>query len=225
MTTTQIQNLIENLRQQTAENSITPTMVANILTEINSALAASMKNDQSVTIESSAAPLLYCEVVNGQLYVRNYSYYTALGLEPILFRYIKKRNRWKDNKKRKHSPFHKGWFANGKQKTISIGSGGLVYRSKNPVGCYNSGGSGYSTNASTFVENTPGHSVRGITWGSSKIVRGERMVRLSFAIGFAPKVTSETAAVKLSDLVSNLAPFFVRGQMGGDNKYIWRFSR
>lgn len=224
MTTTQIQTLIENLRQQTAANSITPTMVANILTELNTALAAASKKDQSVSIESSAAPLLYCEVVNNQLFVRNADYYRVLGLVPILFRYVRKRNRWKNNKKQKRGPKKKGWFANGKQGTLFVDGTGLVRRTKyvvNRLGFT----SEYSALASTFVEHIPGDTKTGISWGLSKIQKSNgRMLRMAFAIGFAPKVTKESTAVRLSDLVSNLAPFYVRGQMK-DEEYVWRFSR
>lgn len=225
MNTTQIQSLIENLRQQTAANSITPTMVANILTELNNTLAAAVKNDQSVTIESSAAPLLYCEVVSKQLFVRNADYYLALGLVPILFRYVKKRNRWEGNKKVKRGPRKKGWFAYGKQGTLHVDGTGLVRRTKKVV---NKLGftSEYSNSPATFVEFEIGHSKTGISWGQSKIKKDNgRMIRLPFAIGFAPKVTTHTAGVRLSDLVSNLAPFYVRGQSGKDGEYKWSFSR
>jgi hypothetical protein len=51
------------------------------------------------------------------------------------------------------------------------------------------------------------------------------MVRLPFAIGFAQKVTDEQAAVTVANLISNLAPFFIRGQRKKDDIYTWAFSR
>ena len=74
MNKTQIQALIENLRIQTAANSITPTMLANILTELNNNAAANTQQEGggTITVTSSDAPLLYCDVQNGKLILRNY---------------------------------------------------------------------------------------------------------------------------------------------------------
>ena len=128
---------------QTAANSITPNMLANILTELNNN-SASTTPQGDTTIEASDAPLLYCEVRNGLLYLRNYEYYTALGLEPILFRYIKKKNRWNiQGSNLKYGPKKKGWFANGKQHTLQIGTGGLVKRNYKVINTYNLSGDDY----------------------------------------------------------------------------------
>lgn len=230
MNKTQIQSLIENLRMQTAANSITPTMLANILTELNNN-SASTTPQSDTTIEASDAPLLYCEVRNGLLYLRNYEYYTALGLEPILFRYIKKKNRWNiQGSNLKYGPKKKGWFANGKQHTLQIGTGGLVKRNYKVINTYNLSGDDYRFTADTFVRtNADVETNRGITWGCCSISRsnrnGYRMVRLPFAIGFAQKVTDEQAAVTVGSLISNLAPFFIRGQRKKDDIYTWAFSR
>lgn len=136
---------------QTAANSITPNMLANILTELNNN-SASTTPQGDTTIEASDAPLLYCEVRNGLLYLRNYEYYTALGLEPILFRYIKKKNRWNiQGSNLKYGPKKKGWFANGKQHTLQIGTDGLVKRNYKVINTYNLSGDDYRFTADTFV--------------------------------------------------------------------------
>ena len=231
MNKTQIQSLIENLRMQTAANSITPNMLANILTALNDAAGETGQQNTNITIESDGAPLLYCEVIDNQLYLRNASYYQALGLQPILFRYIRKRNRWNvRGSSRKYGAHKKGWFANGKQGTLKVSSSGLVERSEEIVNTYKSGATDYSSSASVFVVSDPESGTqRGVTWGCSQITKyirrtSYRMLKLPFAIGFAPKVTSEEEAVTLSKLVSNLAPFYIRGQVGED-EYIWRFSK
>ena len=230
MNKTQIQSLIENLRMQTAANSITPNMLANILTELNNN-SASTTPQSDTTIEASDAPLLYCEVRNGLLYLRNFEYYKALGLEPILFRYIKKKNRWNIvGCKLSYGPKKKGWYANGKQRTISVDASGLVKRNVVVLNTYNSSGDDYRETAETFVRtNADVETTRGITWGCCSISRsnsyGYRMVRLPFAIGFAQKVTDEQAAVTVANLISNLAPFFIRGQRKKDDIYTWAFSR
>ena len=216
---------------QTAANSITPNMLANILTALNEASGEGGQPNTNVTIESNGAPLLYCEVVDNQLYLRNASYYQALGLQPILFRYIKKRNRWHVNgSSRKYGAHKKGWFANGKQGTLKVSSSGLVERSEKVINTYKGIASDYSTEASVFVVSNPrAGTQRGVTWGCCQITKyirrtDYRMLKLPFAIGFAPKVTSEEEAVTLSKLASNLAPFFIRGQVG-EGDYIWRFSK
>lgn len=232
MNKTQIQSLIENLRIQTAANSITPNMLANILTELNNNAAANTQQEGggSITVSSSDAPLLYCDVQNGKLILRNYEYYKALGLEPILFRYIKKKNRWRiEGCSFRYGPKKKGWFANGKQGTIRI-EGGIVSRNAKVINSVAKSADDYRDTADTFVKtNADVEMAKGITWGCSYITNrsrdGYRMIRLPFAIGYAPKVTSETAAVTVANLVSNLAPFFIRGQRKKDDIYIWSFSR
>ena len=232
MNKTQIQALIENLRIQTAANSITPTMLANILTELNNNAAANTQQEGggTITVTSSDAPLLYCDVQNGKLILRNYEYYKALGLEPILFRYIKKKNRWHIvGCSFRYGPKKKGWFANGKQGTIRI-DGGIVSRNAKVINSVAKAGDDYRDTAETFVKaNANAEISKGITWGCSYITKntseGYRMVRLPFAIGYAPRVTSETTAVTVANLVSNLAPFFIRGQRKRNDIYIWSFSR
>lgn len=232
MNKTQIQALIENLRIQTAANSITPTMLANILTELNNNAAANTQQEGggTITVTSSDAPLLYCEVQNGLLILRNYEYYKALGLEPILFRYIKKKNRWRiAGCNFRYGPKKKGWFANGKQGTIRV-EGGIVSRTAKVINSVAKAGDDYRDTAETFVKtNADAEVYKGITWGCSYITKhtreGYRMVRLPFAIGYAPRVTNETSAVTVANLVSNLAPFFIRGQRKKDDNYIWSFSR
>ena len=232
MNKTQIQALIENLRIQTAANSITPTMLANILTELNNNAATNTQQEGggTVTVTSSDAPLLYCDVQNGKLILRNYEYYKALGLEPILFRYIKKKNRWSiAGCNFRYGPKKKGWFANGKQGTIRI-DGGIVSRTAKVINSIAKAGDDYRDTADTFVKTNANVEVaRGITWGCSIITNrtrdNYRMVRLPFAIGYAPRVTSETTAVTVANLVSNLAPFFIRGQKTRGGDYIWAFSR
>ena len=233
MNKTQIQSLIENLRIQTAANSITPNMLANILTELNE--NADNSNTQSqcsdVTVTSSTAPLLYCEVQNGRLYLRNYEYYQALNLEPVLFRYIKKKNRWNiEGLNRRYGPKKKGWFANGKLHTITVSEEGLVKRNYCILTYNNSEDIDYRHTPDTFVtDNANTKTRRGVTWGCSTISNcvneNYRMVRLPFAIGFAPKIECETTAITVANLVSNLAPFFIRGQKNRQGDYEWAFSR
>jgi len=230
MNKTQIQSLIEVLRMQTAANSITPNMLANILTELNNN-SASDTDSEGATIEATDAPLLYCEVRSGLLYLRNFKYYKALGLEPILFRYIKKKNRWNiTGSKLYYGPKKKGWFANGKQGTIMIESTGLVKRNALVLNRIGITGNDYRSSAGTFpCANADAPTSRGVTWGCSEIDNhpgtNYRMVRLPFAVGFAPKVTSEKAAITVADLVSNLAPFFIRGQKNREGDYEWAFTR
>lgn len=233
MNKTQIQSLIENLRMQSAANSITPTMLANILTELNNNAGATQQQDPggtTVTVTSSDAPLLYCDVQNGKLILRNYEYYKALGLEPILFRYIKKKNRWNiQGCSFRYGPKKKGWFANGKQGTIRI-DGGIVSRNVKVINSIAKAGDDYRDTAATFVKTNADVEVsKGITWGCSYITNrtrdNYRMIRLPFAIGYAPRVTSEITAVTVASLVSNLAPFFIRGQKNKAGEYTWAFSR
>ena len=231
MNKTQIQNLIENLRMQTAANSITPNILANILTELNNASGEKLTQPPTV-VEKGNTPLLYCEVRNGSLYLRNYEYYKALELEPILFRYTRKRNRWENRTSQlKYGPRKKGWFANGKQGTLKVDSDGLVKRNSSVLNCIDQQGTDYRSTASTFVQNdADSESKRGVTWGTCQISRlGKdkrfRMLRLPFAIGFAPRATKQTQAITVADLVSNLAPFYVRGMINNDGEYEWFFSR
>ena len=233
MNKTQIQSLIENLRMQTAANSITPNMLANILTELNNNAAANQQQDtggSAVTVTSSDAPILYCDVQNGKLVLRNYEYYKALGLEPILFRYIKKKNRWHiQGSSFRYGPKKKGWFANGKQGTIRI-DGGIVSRNAKVINSIKKAGDDYRETAATFVKtNADAEIQKGITWGCSYITNHSRvsyrMIRLPFAIGYAQRVTSEGDAVSVASLVSNLAPFFIRGQKNKAGEYVWAFSR
>lgn len=223
MTKTQIQRLIENLRVQTAANTISPDMLATILTCLND--APSTVNNTYI----ETPPLLYCEVVNGKLYLRNSEYYLALGLKPILFRYIRWHNRYRLKKKDMHAPLKKGWHANGLQGTLKINSDGQVLRTKKVINDFHSAEHSYSEWASTFVNDGQKEGSNRVTWGCQKIDimrhNKPRMIRLPFAIAFAENNRLQSKAIKVSDLQSNLAPFFVRGQ-GEHNKVIsWRFSK
>lgn len=223
MTPNQIQTLIENLRVQTAANSINPDMLATILTHLNRGAT----NVGTNAIES--LPLLYCEVIKGKLYLRNNKYYEEQGYVPILFRYTRWRNRIDTKKRRGHGPRKKGWHANGKVGTIKVDGDGLIQRSTLVLNSYKMEAAAYSNEAAIFVNHgdAPKHP---ITWGTCKIDKknptngNNRMIRLPFAIAYAKPTTNEVTAVTLADIASNLAPFFVRGSESGDG-YRWFFSR
>ena len=223
MTKKQIQSLIENLRTQSAANSISPDMLATILTYLNNAEA-----EEAVEIES--LPHLYCEVVKGKLYVRNFEYYAALGYVPILFRYIRKRNRYRLKKGINYSPYKKGWFANGVQGTLRVSDDGLVARCEIVVNSPKTTPEHYLQTARTFIMSDARKTEDKITWGNCQISMQDckkkhmRMVRLPFAIGYAQPNTDCSKAITVGNIVSNLAPFFVRGQVKG-LEYIWSFSK
>lgn len=223
MTKTQIQRLIENLRVQTAANTISPDMLATILTCLND--APSTVNNTYI----ETPPLLYCEVVQGKLYLRNSEYYLALGLKPILFRYIRWRNRYRLHTKNLHAPKKKGWHANGLQGTLRINKDGQVLRTKKVINDFQGADYSYSETAATFVNDGRAKSTNKITWGSMSIYptqnRRLRMIRLPFAIAFAKNNRLQSKGTKLCDLQSNLAPFFVRGQEIGNGHMYWAFSR
>jgi len=225
MTPRQIQNLIENLRVQTAANTISPDMLATILTQLNN---GGEYNTNTIMIDSR--PLLYCEVVNNKLYLRNFEYYDQLGFKPILFRYTRWRNRYRLKKKDMHGPHKKGWHANGLQGTLRINKDGQVLRTEKVINDFHNTDFNYIGDASVFVNN--GRQQEGsskVTWGRVQMDIAPsghvRMIHLPFAIAYAKNNRLQAKGNKLSDLQSNLAPFFVRGQENWQHKVMWRFSR
>lgn len=217
-------SVISGLKEATNPGSITPLMLGNVL-----------ENMVAFSEENSATgfPQISCYVKKKTLYVRNANYYLQQGYVPILFRYIKKRNRVKFQGNKSHSDVRKGWFQCGRPGTIRISESGMVERSISIINVDGPNSSTvYSSEAEVFPTNQH-YDVPCVRWGCTRIDVGDqsdgnyRMIRLPFAIGFWKRDNRklQSRPILATEMVSNLAPFFVRGQKEAGSNYIWNFSR
>ena len=116
----EILSLIDGLKNATNPGTITPVMLGNVLEDI-----VEFTGDN----QSAGLPKISCYVEGKSLYIRNSDYYLERGYVPILFRYIKKRNKMRFVGRKSHSAVKKGWFQCGRPGTIRINESHKVERS------------------------------------------------------------------------------------------------
>lgn len=165
--------------------------------------------------------------------------HTALlnaGYVPYLFRLTRKRNQYKDrnatgeNLNRKYCTESKGWHVFGSCNAVRM-VGTYVQFSTNSHDEFHLPANGWSTAPSALVKTrTNKAGLKTFPWGRSVVVlrdyksktKRNRMIRLRFAIGFAPKITPGKIAVTPANLVSSLAEFSIIYNPTSDT---WLFSR
>lgn len=175
-------------------------------------------------------------VRDGRLELYGHKSLVSAGYVPYIFRWTRKRNQFKDkyatdaNKGRKYCTETKGWHLYGSMYAVRI-IDNLVQFSLNPHIELHRPAVGWSTAPTAIVKtHTNKKGFKTFGWGRSVVVlrdyksknKNNRMIRLRFAIGFAPKISPGKIAVTPANLVSSLAEFSIIYNPAAD---VWLFSK
>ena len=175
-------------------------------------------------------------VRGGRLELYGHKALVSAGYVPYIFRWTRKRNQFKDkyatddNIGRKYCTETKGWHLYGSIHAVRV-SGNLVQFSINSHHDLHKPAVGWSTAPSAVVKvRTNRKGFKAFGWGRSVVVlrdyksknKNNRMIRLRFAIGFAPKISPGKIAVTPANLVSSLAEFSIIYNPAAD---VWLFSK
>ena len=162
-------------------------------------------------------------VRGGRLELYGHKALVSAGYVPYIFRWTRKRNQFKDkyasdaNKGRKYCTETKGWHLYGSIHAVRV-SDNLVQFTTNTHNNLHKPAVGWSTAPSAVVKvRTNKKGFKAFGWGRSIVVlrdyksknKNNRMIRLRFAIGFAPKILPGKIAVTPANLVSSLAEFSI----------------
>lgn len=175
-------------------------------------------------------------VRGGSLELYGHKPLVAAGYVPYIFRWTRKRNQFKDkyatadNVGRRYCTESKGWHLYGSMYAVRV-SGELVQFTTNSHNNLHLPSQGWSTAPSAVVKvRTNKKGFKAFGWGRSVVVlrdyksknKNNRMIRLRFAIGFAPKIKPGKVAVTPANLVSSLAEFSIVYDPKTDS---WVFSK
>lgn len=176
-----------------------------------------------------------CQVVNGTLRLLGAQNLTAAGYVPYLFRRVRKRNPFKNKfataeqrAAKKYCPAKKGWGLFGSIYSVRL-NGTQVEFSTNPHSRICTKAIGWSADAATLVSrhtDTNGNIRFGLGRSSVSLTdpknpKKQRMIRLTFGIGFAKPIYPGTAAITPANLTSSLATFTIIYDPGTQR---WTFS-
>ena len=214
-------------QQVTDLNSLRTAVNSTILPTLET-IKSQISSLQTVGTTASATTVhLVCEVVDGSLVVRGASKLLSAGYVPYLFRSSRRRTRDRDHDAISNPK--KGWHLFGSKHTIRVYEDGKVEFSKNTAEYIHTEPKTYSCNSTAFLHiktDSDGHKY--VPWGLSRIslydkkAQKNRMVRLTYAIGFAKEKPVGRTTITGDDLVSNLAQFSVVYDREAD---AWSFSR
>ena len=176
-----------------------------------------------------------CQVVNGTLRLLGAQNLTAAGYVPYLFRRVRKRNPFKNKfataeqrAAKKYCPAKKGWGLFGSIYSVRL-NGTQVEFSTNPHSRICTKALGWAADAATLVSrhtDTNGNIRFGLGRSSVSLTdpknpKKQRMIRLTFGIGFAKPIYPGTAAITPANLTSSLATFTIIYDPGTQR---WTFS-
>ena len=183
----------------------------------------------------------------GELIVKNAKWYLDKGYIPILFRWVKKRNRYRVNgKDTSGRAFRKGLVPYGFQNLCEVKKG--TYRGTTDYFLHlNSKGwsEAVSTRNPAYTQDilpllakncrvgqtTSSLGEKRYAWGRKRlslqtqivnrtsgiIMQAAKWMRFNFYLGFVPKPSKFAARITTADCVSNLAKFKIQLQWGSDN--------
>lgn len=172
----------------------------------------------------------------GRLELYGHKSLVSAGYVPYIFRWTRKRNPFKDkyasdaNKGRRYCTETKGWHLYGSIYAVRV-SDNIVQFSLNSHNMLSIPAEGWSTAPSAIVKTrTNNKGIKTFGWGRSVVVlrdyksknKNNRMIRLRFAIGFAPKIKPGKVAITPANLVSSLAEFSIVYNPASDS---WMFSK
>ena len=182
-----------------------------------------------------AASQISVAVINGTLHLIGYKKLKDAGYVPYLFRSVRKRNPYKNKfataeqrAEKKYCPVKKGWAIFGSMYSIQL-IGSQVAFSTLKHHEWSKQCDTFSTSASTLVSRnvrkdgtaTFGLGRSSVSLADPKNPKKERMIRLTFGIGFAKPMRPSTAAITPANLVSTLATFHIVYDPGTG---LWKFS-
>ena len=175
-----------------------------------------------------------CQAIDGKLHILGASKLMAQGFVPYLFRNVRKRNPFKlkwatdEQKAKKHCPVKKGWAIMGSRYSVHV-NGDIVEFSTNPHSLYCCKAEGYTTSPSVLVSRhvrkdgtvSFGLGRSSVSLADPKNPAKERMVRITFGIGFAKPMNPGIASITPANLVSSLATFTIIYDPGSQE---WAFN-
>lgn len=176
-----------------------------------------------------------CQIIDGTLRLLGAQNLTAAGYVPYLFRRVRKRNPFKNKfataeqrAAKSYCPVKKGWGLFGSIYTVRL-NGTQVEFSTNPHNCLSTNAIGWSADPATLVSrhtDTHGNIRFGLGRSSVSLTdpknpKKQRMIRLTFGIGFAKPIYPGTAAITPANLTSSLATFTIIYDPGTQR---WTFS-
>lgn len=182
-----------------------------------------------------AASQISVTVSNGRLHLLGFQKLKAAGFVPYLFRSVRKRNPYRNRfasadlrAEKKYCPVKKGWAIFGSMYSIHL-EGSQVEFSTMPHEQWSKQGNTFSPLASTLVSRhvrkngsiSFGLGRSSVSLADPKNPKKERMIRLTFGIGFAKPMKPSTAAITPANLVSTLATFHIVYDPGTKS---WKFS-
>lgn len=193
---------------------------------------ALQKLKKSITkITSSSTVQISVRNINNILHVQGFTKLSASDCVPYIFRWSKKRNRYKvKDSDRKKGYISKGWHLYGSCYAAKIFNDVLAF-STNQSNDLHQEAEDYSTNPTNLVRvYIDKYGNPAITWGMSKITlchkMGEsgrnRMLRLRFALGFGPKILPGSVPITPANMLSSLAEFEV---VYDPIRNLWEFGR
>lgn len=169
-------------------------------------------------------------IEGGNLFVRGADKLIEAGCIPYLFRNTRKRSRFGNTQIKKYCKPRKGWNLYGSCYTVKLDDTKLLFNS-NPKNQYSLPAVSYSANPETIVSvHTNEKGIQTFAWGRScvslvdknSISGNHRMIKLRFAIGFAPVQKPGRARITIANLVSTLAEFSI---IYNPYDKSWNFSR
>ena len=175
-------------------------------------------------------------VRGGRLELYGHKSLVSAGYVPYIFRWTRKRNPFKDkyasdaNKGRRYCTETKGWHLYGSIYAVRV-SDNIVQFSLNSHNMLSIPAEGWSTAPSAIVKTrTNNKGIKTFGWGRSVVVlrdyksknKNNRMIRLRFAIGLAPKIKPGKVAITPANRVSSLAEFSMVYNPASDS---WMFSK
>lgn len=225
---------IDTLREATAKGSVTPRMLAEILSDITTAAQGVGEDADDLRLllaQSSGSapalvgkPFIYCTVSDGALILHGHEKYLEAGAVPMLFRSTRKRNPVRsrnltaDQLLKKGGPVTKGLHCFGARHTLNVHGDGAVYLSTNDHQYLNKYPANYlPLSASALLkEHRRADGSRFVPWGRSMVPllsRDDlpRSLRFRFYIAFVRPDVQGSPVIAASDIVSNLASFSVVG--------------
>lgn len=176
-----------------------------------------------------------CQIIDGTLRLLGAQNLTAAGYVPYLFRRVRKRNPYRNKfatdeqrAAKSYCPVKKGWGLFGSIYTVRL-NGTQVEFSTNPHNCLSTKAIGWSADPATLVSRyTDTHGNIRFGLGRSSVLltdpknpKKQRMIRLTFGIGFAKPIYPGTAAITPANLTSSLATFTIIYDPGTER---WTFS-
>lgn len=182
-----------------------------------------------------AASQISVAVSDGKLHLLGFQKLKSAGYVPYLFRSVRKRNPFKnrfasaeERAEKKYGPVKKGWAIFGSMYSIQL-NGSQVEFTTLKHHEWSKQGESFSMQASTLVSRhvrkdgtvTFGLGRSSVSLADPKNPKKERMIRLTFGIGFAKPMKPSTAAITPANLVSTLATFHIVYDPGTKS---WQFS-